>query len=120
MVPIRRGDIVLVRLPFVQDPSKSKTRPALVIQNDIGNRFSANTIVLPISTTIPSKSYPTHYRIKAASAIGKKAGLDKDSIIQGETILTIPQTLINKKLGKLPASAMLHVERCIKISLGMR
>jgi len=46
MIPIYRGDVVLVNFPFVQDFSKSKKRPALVIQNDVGNRFSSNTIVL--------------------------------------------------------------------------
>ncbi|MDZ7289488.1 MAG: type II toxin-antitoxin system PemK/MazF family toxin [candidate division KSB1 bacterium] len=80
MNSIKRGDVILVNFPFIQDLSKNKERPALVIQNDVGNRFSSNTIVLSISSTVPSKDYPTHYKIKANSTVGQKAGLDKDSI----------------------------------------
>ncbi|MFQ5825208.1 MAG: type II toxin-antitoxin system PemK/MazF family toxin [bacterium] len=120
MIPIHRGDIVLVNLPFIQDLSKSKARPALVVQNDIGNRFSSNTIVLSITSMVPSKTYPTHYKIKAESRIGKNAGITKDSIVQAETILTIPQSLIAKKLGSLPQTAMDEIEKRIKISLALK
>jgi mRNA interferase MazF len=120
MATIKRGDVILVDLPFIQDLSKSKLRPALVIQNNIGNRFSSNTIVLPISTTIPSKSYPTHYKIMASSTFGKKAGLNQDSIVQAETIMTIPQSLVKQKLGSLPLAAMLEIEKRVKVSLALK
>jgi|GEM_PF-5961013 len=66
MVPIQRGDVVLVDLPYIQEFSRSKKRPVLVIQNDIGNRFSTNTIVLAISSRPPkiirpiTESSPIH------------------------------------------------------------
>jgi mRNA interferase MazF len=116
----RRGEVVLVKFPFIQDFSKSKERPALVIQNDIGNRFSSNTIVLSISSTVPLRDYPTHYRIKVNSTVGQKAGLEKDSIVQAETILTISQSLIVRKLGILPASVMREIEKRIKVSLALK
>ena len=94
MVPIQRGDVVVVDLPFIQDFTKSKPRPVLVIQNNTGNHFSQNTIVLAISSQPPAKNYPIHYKIAADSPIGKAAGLDKDSVVQAEVILTIPQSLI--------------------------
>jgi mRNA interferase MazF len=120
MASINRGDVVLVDFFFIQDMSKSKRRPALVIQNDVGNRFSSNTIILSISTTIPAKNYPTHYKIRASSTIGQKAGLNQDSIVQAETIMTIPQSLIAKKLGSLPANAMQEIEKRIKVSLALK
>lgn len=121
MIAIHRGDVVLVNFPFIQDFSKSKKRPALVIQqNDVGNRFSSNTIVLAISSKLPSRIYPIHYKIIANTPIGKDAGLTKDSIVQAEIILTIPQTLISKKLGSLPSTAMDQIEKRIKVSLALK
>jgi len=120
MIPIYRGDVVLVNFPFVQDFSKGKKRPALVIQNDVGNRFSSNTIVLSISSKVPSKIYPTHYRIEANTPTARSAGLTKNSIVQAEIILTIPQALISKKLGSLPQTTMDEIERRIKISLSLK
>ncbi len=120
MAQIHRGDVVLVNFPFIQDPTQSKTRPALVIQNDVGNRYSLNTIVLSISSVIPQKRYPTHYKIAANTKLGKKAGLDKDSVVQAENILTLPKALITRKLGSLPASAMDKIDGIIKVSLALK
>lgn len=119
MAPIKRGDVVLVDLPFIQDFTQSKTRPALVVQNDTGNHFSANTIVMAISSQPPAKEYPVHYRIVANSPIGKAAGLDKDSVVEAEIILTIPQSLISRKLGALSESVMREIEKRIKASLAL-
>ncbi len=62
-----RGDVVLVSLPFVTDPTRSKVRPAVILQNDVGNRFSPNLIVAAISSQLPRREYPTnlkkHYSI---------------------------------------------------------
>ncbi|GEM_PF-6227599 len=56
---------------------------------------------MAISSQPPAKEYPVHYRIVANSPIGKAAGLDKDSVVEAEIILTIPQSLISRKLGAL-------------------
>jgi mRNA-degrading endonuclease toxin of MazEF toxin-antitoxin module len=119
MIPVQRGDVILVDLPFIQDFTQSKQRPALVIQNDTGNHFSANTIVMAISSQPPAKAYPVHYRIVANSPIGKAAGLDKDSVAQAEIILTIPQSLISRKLGALTEPVMREIEKRIKVSLAL-
>lgn len=119
MVPIQRGDVVLADLPFVQDFTQTKKRPVLVVQNNVGNRFSSNTIVLAISSQPPAKDYPFHFRIPADSDIGKAAGLIQDSVVQAEIILTIPQALISKKLGILSEPVMHEIEKCIKVSLAL-
>ncbi|MFQ6119505.1 MAG: type II toxin-antitoxin system PemK/MazF family toxin [Methanosarcinales archaeon] len=116
----KRGDLVLIKFPLVQDFSKIKERPALIIQNDIGNRYSPNLIVASISSKIPSVSYPTHFAIRADSEVGSKAGLKVDSNIETEIIMTIPKFLVVKKLGSLPPEIMQIVDKKIKISLGLR
>lgn len=80
---IRRGDVVLVPFPYVTDFRKAKTRPALVIQNDIGNRYGSTVIVALISSSVPEKRYPMHYQILSPSPIAKAAGLSPQRSDQG-------------------------------------
>lgn len=115
----RRGDVVLVPFPFVTDFSKAKTRPAVVIQNNIANRYSPNLILALISSTIPKKEYPFHYRVLTEADIARQAGLDKDSIVKAEIIITVPKSSIVKKIGSFPGEAMVHIDECLKISLAL-
>ena len=73
---IKRGQIVMVKLDPVVGSEQGKTRPALIIQNDIGNEFSPVTIVAPITSRIIDKQYPTNVQISK-----KESGLDKESTI---------------------------------------
>ena len=114
-----RGDVVLVPFPFVTDFTKAKARPAIVIQNDIANRFSPNLILGLVSSTIPRKSYPFHYRIPGESELAAQAGLDRDSIVKTEVIIIIPKSSILKKVGSLPAEAMHDVDACLRLSLSL-
>ena len=118
-IPYSRGDVVLVPFPFVTDFRKAKARPAVVIQNDIANRFSPNLILALVSSTIPKKFYPFHYRIMGNSELAAQAGLDRDCIVKTEVIITIPKSSILKKVGFLPPEAMIEVNECVKISLGL-
>jgi mRNA interferase MazF len=111
-----RGDIVLVKFPLITDYSKHKNRPALIIQNNIGNRYSRNLIVASISSTIPPKRYPTHLHVPKDD---RETGLNKDSVIQFENILTIPKRLVVSKLGSIPDKYLDSVDNCIMISLGI-
>lgn len=112
----RRGDIVLAKFPLITDYTEHKERPALVIQNDIGNRYSKNLIVTSISSTVPRKQYPTHLHISKDEA---QAGLDKDSVVQFENILTIPKRLVIRKLGMIPTEYLEAIGDCIRVSLGL-
>jgi mRNA interferase MazF len=120
MIAINRGDVVLVKLPFIDDRSQDKLRPVLVVQNDVGNRFSPNTIVLSITSTIRDKVYPTQHKIKAKSQTGKSAGLTKDSVVQAEMILTIPKSSIDNKLGSLPPTTMDEIDKRLRVSLALK
>src|SRR3990167_172008 len=91
---IRRGDVVLVPFPYVTDFKKAKTRPALVVQNDTGNRFGSTVIVALISSSVPEKRYPMHYPIPHPSTVAKTAGLQKSSVVKMKTIVTLPKRAI--------------------------
>lgn len=115
----RRGDVVLIAFPFIQDFTRSKARPAVVIQNDVGNTYGDNLILAAITSQVPEQDYPVHYRVYAGSPIAKEAGLDKDSIVKAETIVTIPKAQVIERLGRFPPEAMAAIDRCLRISLAL-
>jgi len=116
---VRRGDVVLVPFPYVTDFKKVKTRPALVLQNDIGNRFGSTVIIALISSSIPEKRYPMHYPVSYPSAVAKAAGLKKASVVKMETIVTLPKRAILKRLGALPREAMRDADQALAFSLDL-
>ena len=99
---IRRGDVVLVPFPYVSDFRKAKTRPALVVQNNTGNRFGSTLIVALISSAVPETRYPMHHGIAYPSAAAAAAGLRKSSVIKMETLVTLPKRAVLRRLGRCP------------------
>ena len=71
----RRGDVVLIPFPYITDFSKTGERPAVIIQNDVGNRFSPNLIAAAISSQIPRKEYPIHFLVRRGSFEAEGSGL---------------------------------------------
>ena len=114
-----RGDIVLATLPFVTDSTTSKVRPAVIVQNDVGNRFSPNLIVAAISSQLPTRQYPTNLIVRRGSLYANGTGLDHDSVIQAEVIVTIPKARVAGRLGRFDDAAMQAVDQCIRGSLGL-
>ena len=110
----KRGDIVLVNLDPVLGSEEGKTRPALVIQNDLGNKYSPTTIVAPITSKKFSKEFPTNVQITA-----KDSGLEKESTILLNQIRTIDKSRIIKRLDKLSEQIIEKVDLAIKISLDL-
>jgi mRNA-degrading endonuclease toxin of MazEF toxin-antitoxin module len=113
----RRGDVVLIAFPFIQDFSKSKERPAVIIQNDVGNAYGGNLILAAITSHLPEQEYPVHYRVYAGTPIAKEAGLDRDSIVKAETIITVPKSSVIEKLGHFTPEALAEIDRCLRVSL---
>ena len=111
---IKRGDIYYADLSPVVGSEQSGVRPILVIQNDIGNKFSPTIIGVPI-TSKAKISMPTHIAIE-----GKKYGLDKDSIILAEQIRTLDKSRLKDKVGKLDKQVLEQVKKAIEISCGLR
>ncbi|MFH1751729.1 MAG: type II toxin-antitoxin system PemK/MazF family toxin [archaeon] len=112
---IRRGDVLLVDFDPVKGSKQGKIRPCLVIQNDLGNKFSNTTIVVPISSKLPSKNYPTNVFISSG-----EAGLKKEGIIKCSQITTISvKHRVIKKIGFLDNELMKLVNNSLKISLSL-
>ena len=111
----RRGDIYLVEFDPARGHEVKKTRPALVIQNDIGNRHSPVTIVAAVT----SKLSPVPYPVDVAVAPTKANGLSVESAIQLGQIRSVDQQRLVKRLGTLEPPAMRRVDEAIKISLGL-
>ncbi|MBI4481567.1 MAG: type II toxin-antitoxin system PemK/MazF family toxin [Acidobacteria bacterium] len=119
VLEIRRGDVVLVPFPYVTDPKKAKTRPALVVQNDTGNRFGSTVIVALISSSVPEKRYPMHYMVSHPSTVARAAGLRKASVVKMETIVTLPKRAILKRLGAFPREAIREADQALAFSLDL-
>lgn len=115
----KRGDVVLVPFPFVTDFSKAKTRPAVIIQNDIGNLYSPNLILALISSSIPKKEYPFHYRILVDTKTAKQSGLNQDCIVKSEIVITIPKSSVIRKIGSFSKEDMREINQCLKVSLDL-
>lgn len=112
---LKRGDIVLVDLNPIKGAEKGKTRPCLVVQNDIGNKFSPLTIVAVITSQKEiDKKYPTDIWINKGDG-----GLDCASIIQCDQIRTVDKRRIISKTGHFSDSIMDNVDQALKISLGI-
>jgi len=115
----RRGDVVLVAFPFVTEPTRSKRRPAVVIQNDTGNRFSPNLIVAYVSSQLPKSRYPTDYWVTAGSTEALAAGLDRSIVVKSDTLFTVPKVGVVRVLGRFPDEAMAGIDACLRVSLAL-
>ena len=110
----KRGDIFLASLGNVIGSEQKGTRPVLIVQNDIGNKYSPTVIIVPITSKVKS-SLPTHIPIKTIHS-----GLEKDSVILVEQIRTIVKSRLKYKIGSLDISIMEKVKNALKISLNIR
>ncbi|MBX6394534.1 MAG: type II toxin-antitoxin system PemK/MazF family toxin [Alicyclobacillaceae bacterium] len=111
---IKRGDIFFANLSPVVGSEQGGFRPVLVIQNDIGNRFSPTVIVAAITAQIQKAKLPTHVEIDA-----KTYGLDRDSVILLEQIRTIDKQRLTDKITHLDDEMMNKVNESLMISLGL-
>ncbi len=112
MIP-KRGDVFLVDFDPTIGAEIQKTRPALILQNDIYNQYSATTIVAAI-TAAGKKSFPVQVEVSAGGG-----GLDRNSLIQLNQIRTIDKSRLIHKLGQVDKSTMRKVDTALGISLGL-
>lgn len=111
---IKRGDIVLVDFEPVKDSEQGGIRPALVVQNNIYNKYSPTTIVAPITSKFYKKEYPTNVFLFKTDS-----NLDRNSTILLNQIKTIDKLRIRKKISSLGIEIMEKVDLAMKISLGL-
>lgn len=111
---MRRGEIYLANLNPVIGSEQGGTRPVLVIQNDVGNRYSPTTIVAAITSRIKRAKLPTHIEIA-----GVQYHLERDSVILLEQIRTIDKLRLKQRVAQLDAESMARVNEALEISLGL-
>lgn len=111
---VRRGDIYYADLSPVVGSEQGGLRPVLIIQNDIGNKYSPTVIAAAITSRMSKARLPTHIDIYA-----DEVGLAKDSVILLEQIRTLDKSRLKEKMGHLDEAAMDHVNTAIAISFGL-
>jgi len=111
---VKRGDIYYANLSPVVGSEQGGHRPVLVIQNDVGNKYSPTVIVAAITSQISKAKLPTHVEISA-----KQFNLDKDSVILLEQLRTIDKRRLKEKITHLSEEIMQKVDEAIRISLGL-
>ncbi|NLN06831.1 MAG: type II toxin-antitoxin system PemK/MazF family toxin [Firmicutes bacterium] len=113
-VEVKRGHIYFADLSPVVGSEQGGVRPVLVIQNDVGNKYSPTVIIAAITSQIEKAKLPTHVEVDA-----KEYSLEKDSIILLEQIRTIDKQRLQDKVTELDERAMQRVNQAIKIPLGL-
>ncbi|MVB10645.1 Endoribonuclease EndoA [Caprobacter fermentans] len=111
---IRRGDIYYADLSPVVGSEQGGVRPVLIIQNNIGNRFSPTVIAAAITSQRSKANLPTHIMLNASTT-----GLAKDSIVLLEQVRTIDKHRLKERMGRLDNKAMLMVDQALSISFGL-
>lgn len=110
---IKRGDLYYADLSPVVGSEQGGVRPILIVQNDIGNKYSPTVIAAAITSRMTKTKLPTHIELNAG-----KFGLPKDSVILLEQIRTLDKRRLREKIGELTELEMQKVNDGLLISLG--
>lgn len=113
-VIVKRGDIYYADLSPVIGSEQGGIRPVLIVQNDVGNKYSPTVIAAAITSQINKAKLPTHIEISA-----QEYGLPKDSVILLEQIRTIDKKRLKEKIGHLDDELMEKVNEALNISFGL-
>ena len=111
---VRRGDIFYADLSPVVGSEQGGLRPVLIIQNDVGNRYSPTVIAAAITSRMGKTKLPTHLDVYA-----DRVGLSKDSVILLEQIRTLDKRRLREKMGHLDEEVMAEVNNAIAVSFGL-
>ena len=112
---VRRGEIYYADLSPVVGSEQGGMRPVLIVQNDVGNRYSPTVIAAAITSQQNKARLPTHIEIEA-----RTYGLSKNSIVLLEQVRTLDKRRLRERMGCLDEKAMQRVDGAIAISLGLR
>jgi mRNA interferase MazF len=110
----RRGNVYLVNFDPTIGAEVKKTRPAVVIQNDIGNRWSPITIVAAMTSRFEDPLYPTEVLVRAS-----EGGLAADSVVLLNQLRSVDKARLGRRLGALKAQTVREVDRALLLSLGL-
>ena len=111
---IKRGDIYYADLSPVVGSEQGGIRPVLIVQNDVGNKYSPTVIAAAITSRTDKSKLPTHIDVFA-----DKFGLEKNSVVLLEQIRTLDKKRLREKMGHLDESVMSQVNNAISVSFGL-
>jgi mRNA interferase MazF len=114
-VTVKRGDIFYADLSPVVGSEQGGIRPVLIVQNDVGNKYSPTVIAAAITSRINKAKMPTHIELSA-----NLYGLNKDSVVLLEQIRTIDKRRLREKIGKLNTGMMTRVNSALYVSFGLQ
>ncbi len=113
-VTVKRGDIYYADLSPVVGSEQGGLRPVLIVQNDVGNKYSPTVIAAAITSKLGKTRLPTHIDVYA-----EKVGLQRDSVVLLEQIRTIDKRRLKEKMGHLDDHMMQAVDEAITVSFGL-
>ena len=111
---IRRGELYFANLSPVIGSEQGGIRPVLIVQNDVGNKYSPTVIVAAITSKLNKAKLPTHIELSSDTY----TGLLKDSVVLLEQLRTIDKQRLQQKIGALDAFTMQKVDKAMLLSLG--
>ena len=110
---VKRGDLYYADLSPVVGSEQGGIRPVLVVQNDVGNKYSPTVIAAAITSQLNKAKLPTHINLPA-----EQYGLPQNSVVLLDQIRTIDKQRLKEKIGELPKGVMSRVNEALMISLG--
>lgn len=110
MIEVKRGQIYLADLNPIVGSEQGGERPVIVIQNDIGNRYSPTSIVVPVSSRVYKRDLPVHVALKSEC-------LPKKSIALLEQVRTIDKKRLKEYIGRVSKREMREIEKAMYVSL---
>lgn len=113
--PVKRGEIYYADLSPVVGSEQGGMRPVLIVQNDIGNRYSPTVIAAAITSQQNKAKLPTHIEIEA-----RTYGLSKNSVVLLEQVRTLDKKRLRERMGCLDESLMQRVDDAIAVSFGLQ
>ena len=117
---VKRGDIFYADLSPVVGSEQGGLRPVLIVQNDIGNKYSPTVIAAAITSRMGKTKLPTHIDVRCSTGeTGMDMGLAKDSVILLEQIRTLDKKRLKEKMGHLDDDTMRKVNDAITVSFGL-
>jgi mRNA interferase MazF len=114
MTEIKRGQIYYADLSPVKGSEQGGYRPVLIIQNDVGNKYSPTVIAAVITSRHTKAKLPTHIWLNA------ECGLPKESMVECEQVRTLDKSRLKNFMGAVSQEVMQEVDKGLKISFGLR
>lgn len=110
---VKRGELYYADLSPVIGSEQGGVRPVLVVQNDVGNKYSPTIIAAAVTSKIDKAKLPTHIELSA-----REYGLSKDSVVLLEQIRTLDKTRLKERIGQVSADKMRKINEALLVSLG--